>query len=121
MKKYLSAIIIIIVLFASCNKSILKTGLIGKWKLTEALYDPGDGRGQWTRPSQLTTIEFTSGGIIKYNDNKPSVNYKVLSDSVLKISSTSNTVNIRYELDGNKLMLIPPCIEGCGEKYIRVN
>ncbi len=121
MKKYLIAIIILAAISTGCNKNIAKTGLIGKWKLTEALYDPGDGSGKWTPPSQLTTIEFTLGGVIKYNNNKPSVKYKIISDSVVEISSSSATVNITYELDGNKLTLIPPCIEACGERYIRLD
>ncbi len=121
MKTYLIAIIILVVISISCNKNNAKTGLIGKWKLTEALYDPGDGSGQWTAPSQTTIIEFTSRGIIKYNNNKPSVNYKVLSDYILEISSSSNTISISYELNGNRLMLRPPCIEGCGERYIRLD
>ncbi len=113
MKKYLIAIIILAAISTGCNKNISKTGLIGKWKLTEALYDPGDGSGQWTPPSQLTTLEFTSVGILKYNDNKPSVNYKIISDSALQITSSSNTENINYELNGNKLTLRPQCIEAC--------
>ncbi len=122
MKKYLIAIIILAAISTGCNKNITKTGLIGKWKLTEALYDPGDGSGQWTPPSQRTIIEFTSGGLIKYDDNKPSVNYKIVSDSVMVIKQTSSsTLNFTYRLDRNKLFMRPPCIEACGERYIRIN
>ncbi len=83
--------------------------------------DPGDGSGQWMPPSQKTAIEFTSAGLIKYDDNKPSVTYKIVNDSLMEISSSaSSIVNYSYKVDGNKLFMRAPCIEACGEKYIRL-
>lgn len=120
MKEYI-VIILFAAVFTGCNKHLSKTGLVGKWNLTESLMDPGDGSGKWTPPSQKTTIEFTSAGLIKYDDNKPSVAYKIINDSLMEISSPgSSTISYRYKVDDNKLFMRPPCIEACGERYIRL-
>jgi hypothetical protein len=119
MKRYIT-ILLITILITGCSKNLSKTGLIGKWNLTESLMDPGDGSGQWTAPSEKTIIEFTKRGIIKY-ENKLSDNYKIINDSTMELSSSSSsTINYRYQLDGDKLFLRPPCIEACGEKYERL-
>lgn len=114
-------IILGLAIFAvSCSKNLSKTGLVGKWRLTESLMDPGDGSGQWTAPAENTVIEFTKSGIIKY-DGGESDNYKIVNDSLLQISSSSSsTVNYSYKVDGNKLFMRPPCIEACGDRYIRL-
>ncbi|MEO7802262.1 MAG: lipoprotein [Ginsengibacter sp.] len=119
MKKYFT-ILLFAALLTSCSKNLSKTGLVGKWKLTESLMDPGDGSGQWTSPSEKTIIEFTNSGLIKY-ENKQSDNYKVTSDSTMELlSGSSSTINYRYKVDVDKLYMRPPCIEACGEKYERV-
>lgn len=121
MKKYFIAITIITTIITACNKNIYQTGIVGKWKLKESLQDPGDGSGQWTVPSEKIIIEFTSGGEIKYDGNKPSVKYKIVNDSTMEIKYPSAPLNITYKLDGNNLYMRPPCIEACGEKYTRLN
>ncbi len=118
MKKYFISILFSAAIVSACNKILSKSGLIGKWKLTEYLADPGDGSGKWTPAQQPTTIEFTESGQVREN-NKISASYKILSDSVLEWTSATAKVNTYYKIDGNQLYLHPPCIEACGEKYIR--
>lgn len=115
-------ILCLAILAIGCSKNLVKTktSFVGKWKLTESLIDPGDGSGKWTAPAENTVIEFTSGGLIKYNTGE-SDNYKIINDSLMQVSSSSSsTINYSYKMDGNKLFMRPPCIEACGERYIRL-
>ncbi|MDD3788879.1 MAG: hypothetical protein PHO94_09315 [Petrimonas sp.] len=68
MKKILVLLIFCGVLF-SCDKSddTENTELIGKWKLTEVLADPGDGSGTFHKVSSNKTIEFQPNGAITSN------------------------------------------------------
>ena len=121
MKKYI-LILGLAILAISCSRNLVKTktGLVGKWKLTESLIDPGDGSGKWTAPTENTVIEFTSDGLIKYNTGE-SDNYKIINDSLFQTSSSSSsTINYTYKVEGNKLFMRPPCIEACGERYVRL-
>lgn len=113
-------ILLLAVAVTSCSKNLLKTRLVGKWKLTESLVDPGDGNGQWTPTSEKTVLEFTKSGLIKY-DNKQSDHYKIINDSTLELSSSSSSsINYSYKLEGDKLFMRPPCIEACGYRYERL-
>lgn len=110
--------------FAACKKDVQNSGLVGKWKLTEYLADPGDGSGTWqpADPSNPQYIEFKKDGTVNYSSTatNSSARYEITSDSTMTFFSDAGDSPFRYQLSGNALSLTPPCIEPCGQKYIRV-
>ncbi len=61
-----------------------------------------------------------AGYRLRYNNNQSNDSYKILSDSVLEMTSSTAKVNTFYKIDGDKLSLYPPCIEACGSRYVRL-
>lgn len=110
--------------FLACKKNSddLRLGLIGKWKLSEWYADPGDGSGTWQHadPSNPQFLEFTASGKLIFSPSNVYLadHYKVTSDSTMIFSHGSESYNIRYMLGESLLAIYPPCIEGCGDKYV---
>lgn len=109
-------------------------GLIGKWKLTEYLADPGDGSGKWQKVDEnaSSVIEFKANGDFLevkgpiYSSVNSYNSYKILDDKRLQLSMKDSVANpnksIWYysDLTPAKLTLSYGCIEPCGGKYIAV-
>lgn len=112
------------VTFFSCSKKDEKridSELVGVWKLTEVLADPGDGSGTYHSVNSNKTIEFHSDGTLTSNGDicNMSGTY-LLTDSTINASNCSNsTFKIRFTKVGSTLILNYPCIEPCGEKYVK--
>ena len=126
---------IIILLFAlaiiaSCKKSDenKNTGLIGKWKMTDVLMDPGDGSGTFQPISTSKYIEFRSNGTLYSNGSLVSNSGEVivadsgtydLADS--SFSSYQIFIDLPYKMhfiqEGNILTISYPCIEPCRAKF----
>lgn len=109
--------------FSACKKEVRDTDLIGKWKLTEYLADPGDGSGTWQPAPNSQFIEFVKDGTLIFSPTGQydSKRYNVTSDSTMIFSGDSYDYPMRYNLSGNLLTLKPQCIEACGMKYIKVS
>src|SRR5450432_1238437 len=110
----------------SCKKNTIplpvNNGIVGKWKLTESYADPGNGSGTWhqadpSKPSYLTFHTDGSLATTPYNVYNAD-HYKMTSDSTMIFYSGSDSSNIQYTLTHSLLSIYPPCIEGCGERYI---
>ena len=116
--------------FFSCskkNENKIDSDLVGVWKLTEVLADPGDGSGTYQGVNNDKTIEFHSNGVLTSNggicgmttgSNSPSSGTYSLMDST--ISCSNSGVKIRFKKMGSTLILNYPCIEPCGEKYVKL-
>ncbi len=110
----------------ACKKNNAEnSSLIGKWKLTEYLADPGNGSGTWqpADPLHPEYLEFKKDGILIFSANNiynPD-HYQITSDSTMIFIRSVENFPIRYHLYGNQLSLYPPCIEACGERYISVH
>ncbi|MBS1596865.1 MAG: hypothetical protein JST75_01465 [Bacteroidetes bacterium] len=126
MMKKIFILPVCIFLLVSCDKNIKpisRDSIIGKWKLTETLADPGDG-GTWqhadsNHPVYLTfnadeTLTATPGS--PYN----AIRYKILSDSTMLFIRTMDTLQMRYVFLQTSLAIYPPCYKACGQKYIAV-
>jgi len=96
--------------------------IIGTWKLTESLADPGDGSGKYkpvAGPAQFIT--FDSEGKVSGDAIKDISRYRILDDVKIEAMTPQNTSMIfRYKIVGNLLELNAPCIEACGLKFIRM-
>ena len=121
----LLTIVIFFIIGCEKSKQVENNSLVGKWKLTESYADPGDGSGTW-QPADAAHpgyLEFKTDGTVTitpyniYNAER----YKITSDSTLLFIRSTDSIFTRYSFSKTLLILYPPCIEGCGEKYIAVH
>lgn len=131
MKKLLF-ILLTVGILSSCNNdddSNSNTELIGNWKLTEVLLDPGDGSGTFNSVDSEKIITFENNGTITSNgnlcdmsiasDNSTSGTY---SNSEMSFNSTdcnNPDFDFTFEQNGNTLIINYPCIEPCQAKFIK--
>ncbi len=102
--------------------------IVGKWQLTEALADPGDGSGTWQTVENGRTLEFDENGMV-YSSTSfcygEQINEATFDASEKMISSNcaDRNVELSYELKEGKLFITPHnprCAEACGTKYSKV-
>ncbi|MCU7547545.1 lipocalin family protein [Chitinophagaceae bacterium LB-8] len=121
-------LILLTVLLCSCKlRSVHHTSqpaqLVGKWKMTQYYADIGDGKGNWQEADQQRTIEFRKDGVFIDSEHKNAGRYVLLDSTNIKVvpEDTTKAYNVKIiELNDTSLVLRPNCIEGCGEKYIRI-
>lgn len=130
MKKSILLFMIVGILF-SCSKKESETNLtsvVGRWKLTEVLMDPGDGSGTFMSVNSDKTLIFDNNGNVTSNGlicdmsigiNSNSSGIYSVPNASINSSSCPNTT-LQFELINNTLILIYPCIEPCKAKYIKV-
>lgn len=104
--------------------------LIGTWKLTELLSDPGDGSGTFSQVDSERTIIFAADGSFVCNGNictmspdtdVPTAGTFSIADGVLMPDECSASDHeYPFELEGAALIIIYPCIEPCQAKYERL-
>ena len=115
----------------SCSKTedITSSNLLkGTWKLTEVLADPGDGSGTFNSVNSTKNLIFSNSGNLSSNGAICDMSIETNLSSTGTYSEVNSTINstncpnntIKYELNGNTLILIYPCIEACKAKYTRV-
>jgi hypothetical protein len=111
---------------AACERTtpVGNNSLIGKWKLSESLADPGDGSGTWqlADPLHPSHLEFKNDGTLSFSpyDIYNSDRYQVTSDSTMVFFRGSESFNMRYNFSKTILSLYAPCIEACGSRYTAV-
>lgn len=131
----------VILLISSCLFLILSScekeecgfgeGIVGKWKLTHELYDPGDGSGTFQAITSDKEIVFNSNATFEANGdmcsmaNQASSTHSGTYDASTETFSPDNCVNMApmsygYSVNGNTLILSYPCICGCQQKYTRL-
>ena len=131
MKTKILAFAVIILIVVSCSKNNDNTSsnlLKGTWKLTEVLADPGDGSGTFNSVNSTKNLIFSNSGNLSSNGAICDMSIETNLSSTGTYSEVNSTINstncpnntIKYELNGNTLILIYPCIEPCKAKYTRV-
>ncbi len=130
----LLVLIILGLLTIGCSKNEelqVNSSIIGKWKLSEVYSDPGDGSGTFTKVNGGKILEFTVDGQVSSN-SKLCFMHTNGDSEVSSYTTSEESGNMRklkiekcgyefsYELKGNQLTLYYPCIEGCGERFVRV-
>ncbi len=121
------AILVILSLFTSCNK---KDGgsLTGTWELKEVLMDPGNGSGVFNVVSSDKNLVFHTNGNVNSNgiicdmsiESNTSTSGTYSENDSTIISTTCPNLILKYEVSGDTLILIYPCIEACKAKYMKV-
>lgn len=133
MKKLLLFLYVLTAL-CSCSSNTVEevtdNPMVGTWKLVEIYSDPGDGSGTFLPVESDKTLNFDSkGGFVcagtLCNPSWESVGtskgtYSV-SEQTIRPDNCENPTELPYELDGNYLIISFFCIEGCGEKYLRMD
>lgn len=118
-----------------------ETQIVGKWRMIEQLIDPGDGSGTFQPIISDRTFEFLSNGTVKLNGNMcfigNTVNpesfgtYEFIDDPRADVQFEGTiypddcefseaTISFNLTLDG-RLVIWYFCIEGCAEKYEKIN
>ncbi|MBG6234050.1 hypothetical protein IWX76_000605 [Pedobacter sp. CAN_A7] len=123
MKKLCILLFVFSLVYLSCKKDEDAPGEIyGKWKLTETMNDPGDGSGKYIKvkgdPKYLTVDR--SGKMS--GDAVPDLHSLKIIDSVrIEVinSNAKEPLVYRYKVSASSLTLHPPCIEGCGIRFVR--
>ena len=119
----------------SCNNdnsnNSLEADLIGIWKLTETLADPGDGSGVFMTVTSDKIIQFFNDGNVTSNgslcdmsiqsDNASNGTYSISDSTINSPECVTSGFNITFELSNNLLILNYPCIEPCKAKFIKVD
>ena len=132
MKKILT--LVFAILLYSCSDTDNKTtdsALIGKWKLTEILMDPGDGSGTFHPVNSKKITEFHSDGTITSNGsicmasvetNVPGSGTYSLADSTIHSADCAKglPLNTTFKMSGASLIISYPCDEPCREKYLKI-
>lgn len=114
----------------SCSEDKDDAGLISEWQLIEAYSDPGDGSGEFQPVTRKKVIKFYENGEVWsdgalcdiFIDSKgPSRGTYSFEDSRIIVNgcSSSSQVSLYFYIEGDYLIIHYPCIEGCGEKYIK--
>jgi hypothetical protein len=121
------AILVIISFLTSCKKND-RDSLTGTWQLKEVLMDPGNGSGVFTAVSSDKNLVFNTNGNVNSNgvicdmsiesNTSTAGTYSEIDSTI--ISTTCPNLILKYEISGDTLILIYPCIEPCKAKYIKV-
>ncbi|RZL31548.1 MULTISPECIES: hypothetical protein [Pedobacter] len=123
MKRLTASIFAISLLFFACKKKNDGPGEIyGKWKLTETLQDPGDGSGKYMKvngPAKYLVLDQT--GQISGKAMPELIRFKVIDSVSMEVYGKTYQMPLtyRYKVTAKTLTLNPPCIEGCGFKFVR--
>ena len=126
-----SLLLLVLILLISCNKNdqvLAPSSLIGTWKLTEMLQDPGDGSGTFQPVNSNKKIVFINSNQLTSNGILCDMSINSDTFSTASYSETTKTINpsdcqnlrINYEWNASSLILSYRCIEGCKAKYIKV-
>ena len=109
-------------LIACSDKAVQSDSIYGKWKLMQYYYSIG-GPGEWRQASSENTsfLEFKEDGKVTHsgpNIQTYSEGFRLSKDTIVFVR-TSDEIKVKYELKNNTLRIFPPCIEGCGQAYVR--
>ena len=124
-------LLLLLNLLISCNKNdqeLAPASLIGTWKLTEILQDPGDGSGTFQPVNSNKKIVIVNSNQVTSNGVLCDMSINSDTFSTGSYSEATKTINpydcqnltINYEVDASSLILSYRCIEGCRAKYIKV-
>lgn len=112
------------------NQTVVDGTILGEWALMEVLADPGDGSGTFQPVQSNKTLTFNSNGEVTSNGNICTINDETTVATNGTYSEDNHTITgncsfaaypITYEIDADdNLILNHPCIEACGEKYVRI-
>jgi hypothetical protein len=125
MKKLLFLLSICSLILFSCDnddENNTNADLLGVWNLTALSIDPGDGSGIFEPTVSNKTIEFKNDGAVVSNGEICDIFGEVTGGSTGTYSEedlmiASNLCNVRFEMNGNELIIFNLCDEPCKAKF----
>ncbi len=131
-KRYFLFLLLLTSSFAcSDDEFVDNTSLIGTWELIEQYADPGDGSGDYEPIESDRTITFNEDSTFDSNGTMCSMTGETTASASGDFSEADGTLSpqgcsfsgfgITFELLDGYLYLYYPCIEGCGQKFEKVN
>lgn len=136
MKKIILITLMIFLISCSVNDND-NAELIGKWKLTHVYSDPGDGSGDFVSVVSDKYIEFFDDSTVVSNgalctfqpiDGPPDSGiyhtdgkYQNSNENYIVVNNCDDRYPIHFEVKDSKLIVYFLCIEGCAEKYKKIN
>ena len=109
--------------YLGCKKEEDGPGEVyGTWKLTETMNDPGDGSGKYKKvEGDLKYLTLERSGEISGDVLSNLERFNVLDSARIEFSTKTakERVIYYYKVSANSLTLNPPCIEGCGLRFVR--
>lgn len=131
MKTYGISLFILMAML-SCKKdenNQAASELLGTWKLTAVLNDPGDGSGTYKEVESNKTITFfadstlSSNGSLCHNasssDSPTSGTFSLIDSTYTSDDCTNTGFDFSFRLESDELTIAYPCIEPCGAKFIK--
>lgn len=119
----------------SCNDddnqpNVLTSDVVGSWNLKAIYADPGDGSGDFQPVDSDKVIEFMANGEFSSNANLCYI-FSDVGEASSGVYSEANTTlmisgcdisptTVNYEVIDSELIVSYFCIEGCLEKYEKV-
>lgn len=129
MKKILLYAMLAVITFGCAQKedSPAPPTLVGQWRLTQVLADPGDGSGVFRDSNNGKLLQFMSDGKVLSSTPLCAMNslLTVVGDAtydtefIYPKDCQSSGLKIGYKIEGESLILYYPCIEACAEKYVK--
>lgn len=112
------------------DDSAQDSALIGTWKLTENLLDPGDGSGVFEPVQSEKTITFHQDGTVTSNgllcsisettDQSSSGTYSSQTGIIKSSDCGTENEEYQFERNGNVVIITFLCIEPCKSKYVKM-
>ncbi|MBB6239016.1 hypothetical protein HDC90_003663 [Pedobacter sp. AK013] len=117
-------------LYISCKKSNNNNDgpgeVYGKWKLTETMFDIGNGNGKYTKVTGeakylILSKSADKAGKFEGNAMPGLFSFKILDSIKMEVFSNTYKMPLTYyyKVSAKSLQLNPPCIEGCGYRFVR--
>jgi hypothetical protein len=124
MKKLYLLLMVFSLVYLGCKKE-KEDGpgeVYGTWMLTETMNDPGDGSGKYKKVKgdvQYVTLE--RSGDISGDALSDLQRFNVLDSARIEFVTkpANDKIIYYYKVSANSLTLNPPCIEGCGLRFVR--
>ncbi|MEP5611003.1 MAG: hypothetical protein ABJP45_02075, partial [Cyclobacteriaceae bacterium] len=135
MKKSILILAGLITIVSSCDEDTVDpSSLLGTWKLSEVLADPGDGSGTFQPTDDNYTMTFLSEGRLWMDQGlfcTPSLklfhqgngSYDTSRNVITseECATVDTTPEYSYELNSSdELIVYLPCIEPCANKFIKI-
>jgi len=121
--------VLILIVLAACKKEDSGSSIIGKWRLTANLADPGNGSGKWMPVEKkgfyFDYVKFDNNGLLESTIFADYITYKLKGSDTVTFTTKDNTIqNYHYSIKSDTMVMSPAgpirCIEACGMKFARV-
>lgn len=125
--------LLIITVFIGCDDEDLDPSeIVGTWRITEELLDPGDGSGVFMPVTDGKTVQFfsdntytASGSTCTLTSTQGQGSSGIYDPVEMRLTPANCGGQVQfyigYELKDDFLFLYYPCIEPCAQKLVKVN